>query len=156
RIVALVAGADRFLGREVLPGLGERGLLRGELLLQDRALALARAGTLLGRFLREAGACRCLGRGRDIHLARDRLALQLFGLVAIVGVGPLAVRAFAFPDFGGPLCVGSPREKGGQNEGDGSTNHELSLSNQRKRGGFTAPSSTHEGTLRLRRVIHVE
>src|SRR5687768_2713459 len=54
RIVALLAAAHRLLLRQRLPCLGKRLLFAGELVLQDLALALARARALAHRLAREA------------------------------------------------------------------------------------------------------
>src|SRR5687767_9251579 len=103
RIVALVAAAHRLLLGERLARLGERGLLAGELLLQDLALAPLAGGALGARFARKIrwrrGRPRRLLRRADVDLARHQLALLLLRLAPVVGVGPMPLRVAALEDL---------------------------------------------------------
>src|SRR5687768_16145677 len=99
RIVALVAAAHRLLLGERLARLGERGLLAGQLLLQDLALAPLAGGALGARFAREIGRPRRLLRRGDVDLARHQLALLLLRLAPVVGVGPMPLRVAALEDL---------------------------------------------------------
>src|SRR4051812_44963442 len=77
RIVALVAGAYRFLLRELVLRLCEAGLLAGELLLQDLALLALGVCALGRRLARESGRAPLLRlrRRRHVDLRSDELAL---------------------------------------------------------------------------------
>src|SRR5438105_6705124 len=153
RVVALVARAHPLLGGEILLRLGERGLLVGELLLEDLALALARRGALRGALSRKLAwspAARCRSSsalrwrgGRDVHLTGDDLALHLFAFAPVIGVSPVAVGATALEDFSRGrllarrrllrrqrlLCARGQRDRGREHDERG-PEHKLSLSKQ--------------------------
>src|SRR2546427_6044285 len=107
RVIALVARAHRFLLRQVLLRLRQELLLGGELLFQDFALALLRAGAIRGRLPREAGSG--AGGRRPLHrdllcrdyidLARDKVALLARRVALVAGVQRPAGPVDALVDF---------------------------------------------------------
>src|SRR6185436_5456989 len=106
-VVALVAGAHRFLFGERLLRLNQVGLLGRELLLEDVALPAFRAVALGGRFPGEARFAhrrtprpRRLRRRCDIDLGGDQLALAPGSLAPVVGVARPARGVDAFVDLG--------------------------------------------------------